>query len=168
LRPKPIGFMTPKTSWFPSRFEELLCAILFAVMAVITFANIISRYLLKYSFAFTEELVVSFFVWLTLLGTSIAFREQSHLGFSFLVARLPQKIQRILLWVSAGLGAALFIFLIYFALGQIGEEISLGISSSGIGVPQWWYTIGVPAWSILIVLRVFQGAHRASRKLEKG
>ena len=160
--------MTKKSSWFPSRLEEVLCAVLFAVMAVITFINIISRYLLKYSFAFTEELVVSFFVWLTLLGTSIAFREQSHLGFSFLVDRLPPKIRRIFLWVSAGLGAVLFIFLIYFALGQIGEEISLGITSSGIGVPQWWYTIGVPVWSALIVLRVFQGAYRASRKMEKG
>jgi TRAP-type C4-dicarboxylate transport system permease small subunit len=160
--------MTKKSSWFPARFEVVLCAILFAVMAIITFINIISRYLLKYSFAFTEELVVSFFVWLTLLGTSIAFREQSHLGFSFLVDRLPQKVQRILLWLSAGLGAALFIFLIYFAMGQIGEEISLGITSSGIGVPQWWYTIGVPVFSALIVLRVFQGAYRASRKMEKG
>jgi len=160
--------MMKKSSWFPSRFEEVLCAILFAVMAVITFLNIISRYLLKYSFAFTEELVVSFFVWLTLLGTSIAFREQSHLGFSFLVDRLPQEVRKTLLWISAGLGAALFIFLIYFAMGQIGEEISLGITSSGIGVPQWWYTIGVPVLSVLIVLRVFQGAYRASRKMEKG
>jgi len=84
------------------------------------------------------------------------------------VDRLPQRIRRILLWVSAGLGAALFIFLIYFAMGQIGEEISLEITSSGIGVPQWWYTIGVPVFSALIVLRVFQGAYRADRKLEKG
>lgn len=160
--------MTKKSSWFPARFEEVLCAILFAVMAIITFINIISRYLLKYSFAFTEELVVSFFVWLTLLGTSIAFREQSHLGFTFLTDRLPPKFQKTLLWTSAGLGAALFIFLIYFAMGQIGEEISLGITSSGIGVPQWWYTIGVPVFSALIVLRVFQGAYRASRKMEKG
>jgi len=156
--------MKNKSSWFPSRFEEVLCAVLFAVMAIITFLNIIARYLLKYSFAFTEELVVSFFVWLTLLGASIAFREQSHLGFTFLIDRLPPKFQKILLWLSAGLGAALFIILIYFATGQIGEEISLGITSSGIGVPQWWYTIGVPIWSALIVLRIFQGAYRVSQK----
>jgi TRAP-type C4-dicarboxylate transport system permease small subunit len=160
--------MMKKSSWFPSRFEEVLCAILFAVMAIITFINIISRYLLKYSFAFTEELVVSFFVWLTLLGTSIAFREQSHLGFTFLTDRLPPKFQKGLLWISAGLGATLFIFLIYFSIRQVGEEILLGITSSGIGVPQWWYTIGVPLWSILIVLRVFQGAHRVSRQMAKG
>ena len=159
--------MMKKSGWFPSRFEEVLCAILFAVMAVITFINVISRYLLKYSFAFTEELVVSFFVWLTLLGTSIAFREHSHLGFSFLTDRMPPKFQKLFLWISAGLGAVLFIYLIYFSIRQVGEEILLGITSSGIGVPQWWYTIGVPVWSALIVLRVFQGAYRVSRKMGK-
>ncbi len=149
-----------------SHLEEGLCALLFALMSVITFVNIISRYLLKYSFAFTEELVVSFFVWLTLLGTAIAFREQSHLGFTFLTERLPLKAQRSLLWLSAVLGAVLFLFLIYFAIRQLGDEIALGITSSGIGVPQWWYTIGMPIWSVLVIVRVFQGAQRASRKLE--
>ncbi len=153
--------------WWGAHAEEALCAVLFAVMALITFANVITRYFLKYSLAFTEEIVVSFFVWLTLLGTAIAFREQSHLGFSFFIERLPKNIQKILLWMSAGLGAALFIFLIYFSIRQIGEEILLGITSSGIGIPQWWYTIGMPAWSALVVIRIFQGARRASQKLRE-
>ncbi len=156
-----------KVKWLAAHLEEGLCAILFAVMAVVTFANIITRYLMKYSLAFTEEVVVSFFVWLTLLGAAIAFREQSHLGFSFFIERLPKHIQKTLLWMSAGLGTALFVFLIYFSIRQIGEEILLGITSSGIGIPQWWYTIGMPVWSVLVVLRILQGARRASQKLKE-
>jgi len=154
-----------KLKWLAAHLEEGLCAVLFAVMALVTFANIVTRYLLKYSFAFTEEIVVSFFVWLTLLGAAVAFREQAHLGFSFLIDRFSKKIQKIQLWVSAALGAALLVFLIYFSLRQIGEEILLGITSSGIGIPQWWYTIGLPVWSGLVVIRIFQGARRASRKM---
>jgi len=127
--------MTKNFKWWVAHFEESLCAALFSVMAIITFGNVITRYFLKYSFAFTEEIVVSFFVWLTLLGTAIAFREQSHLGFTFLVERLPRKFQRGLLWLSAGLGAVLFLFLIYFSILQLGDEIALEITSSGIGVP---------------------------------
>ncbi len=156
--PKPVrGLIT--------HLEEVLCAVLFAIMSVITCANVFARYLLKYSFAFTEELVVSFFVWLTLLGAAIAFREQSHLGFSFIVDRLPRRIQKIFLWLSAGLAVSLFSFLIFFSLRQIAEEITLGITSSGIGVPQWWYTIGVPLWSFPVIIRIFQGAHRAGHKM---
>jgi TRAP-type C4-dicarboxylate transport system permease small subunit len=160
--------MTKNFKWWVAHFEESLCAALFSVMAIITFGNVITRYFLKYSFAFTEEIVVSFFVWLTLLGTAIAFREQSHLGFTFLVERLPRKFQRGLLWLSAGLGAVLFLFLIYFSILQLGDEIALEITSSGIGVPQWWYTIGMPVFSILVILRIFQGAGRVSKRMGKG
>ncbi len=157
--------MQKNLKWFVAHFEEVLCAILFAIMAIVAFVNVISRYLLKYSLAFTEELVVSFFVWLTLLGTAIAFREGSNLGFSFITDRLPPKIRKILLWVSAGLGASLFMYLIYFSIHQIREEIGLRITSMGIGVPQWWYSIGMPVWSVLVIIRVFQGAHQTHQKI---
>jgi TRAP-type C4-dicarboxylate transport system permease small subunit len=159
--------MPKNVRWFITHLEEALCALLFAIMSVVTCANVFTRYLLKYSFAFTEELVVSFFVWLTLLGAAIAFREQSNLGFSFIIDRLPQRIQKIFLWLSAGLAASLFTFLIYFSVRQVAEEITLGITSSGIGVPQWWYTIGVPLWSVPVIFRIFQGAHRAGHKMGK-
>lgn len=157
--------MAQKMKWFLIHFEEVLCAILFAIMGIIMFVNVISRYLLKYSLAFTEELVVSFFVWLTLLGAAIAFRQGSHLGFNFIMDRLPLKIQKGLLWLSAFLGSFLFLVLIYFSIHQVREEITLGMTSSGIGVPQWWYSIGMPIWSVLVIIRIFQGAYWANQKL---
>ena len=157
--------MSKKMTWVFTHAEEVLCALIFAVMGIVMFVNVISRYLLKYSLAFTEELVVSLFVWLTLLGAAVAFREGSHLGFSFITDRLPQKVQKILVWLSGFLGALLFLSLIYFAIYQIKDEIALGITSSGIGVPQWWYSIGMPTWSVLVIIRIFQGTHRAAQRL---
>lgn len=157
--------MPKNLTWFMTHFEEVLCAILFAIMAIVAFINVISRYLLKYSLAFTEELLISFFVWLTLLGAAIAFRQGSHLGFNFIMDRLPLKIQKGLLWLGAFLGSFLFLVLIYFAIHQVREEITLGMTSSGIGVPQWWYSIGMPIWSVLVIIRIFQGAYRANQKL---
>ncbi len=157
--------MTIKFRWFIAHFEEVLCAIIFAIMAIVAFINVITRYLLKYSLAFTEELTVSFFVWLTLLGAAIAFRGGSHLGFSFITDRLPRKIQKFLLWVSTLLGVSLFLFLIYFSSHQIKEEIVLKITSMGIGVPQWWYTIGVPVWSTLVIVRILQRAVEVNKKV---
>lgn len=150
-----------------THFEEALCVFLFAMMGIIMFVNVISRYLLKYSLAFTEELVVSFFVWVTLLGTAIAFRQGSHLSFNFITERLPAKLQKALLWLGALLGALLFALLIYFSIHQIKDEIVLRITSSGIGVPQWWYSIGMPIWSLLVILRIFQGAFLASKRMGK-
>jgi TRAP-type C4-dicarboxylate transport system permease small subunit len=157
--------MVKKLRWLVAHFEEVLCALLFAIMGIIMFVNVISRYLLKYSLAFTEELVVSFFVWLTLLGAAIAFRQGGHLGFTFITDRLRPRIQKILNWVSALLATVLFAVLIYFSIYQIKDEILLKITSSGIGLPQWWYSIGMPIWSALVILRILQGAHRANQKI---
>ena len=62
------------------RFEDLLGSIILAVMAVIAFLNVIVRYCTSFSFAWTEEITINFFVWVTLLGTARAFREGGHLG----------------------------------------------------------------------------------------
>jgi TRAP-type C4-dicarboxylate transport system permease small subunit len=157
--------MANKTKWVVVHFEEVLCAVFLALMSLITFINVITRYLLKYSLAFTEELVVSLFVWVTLLGAAVAFRGGAHLGFTFITGRLSHKVQKVLLWFSTSLGAILFLFLIYFSINQVHEEVVLKITSSGIGVPQWWYTIGVPVWSVLIIVRIFQGALEANQKI---
>ena len=110
---------------FTAHFEEVLCAILFAIMAIVAFVNIISRYLLKYSLAFTEEILISFFVWLTLLGSAIAFRRGAHLGFSFITDRLPREVKAFLIWVGALLGVFLFSCLIYFSIFPLKITFSL-------------------------------------------
>jgi len=160
--------MTKLFAKFTAHFEEVLCAIILAIMATVAFVNVIFRYLLKYSLAFTEEILISFFVWLTLLGAAIAFRQGSHLGFSFITDRLPGKIQKFFLWLSALLGVFLFLVLIYFSIFQLKEEIDLNITSSGIGIPQWWYTVGMPVWSCLVIIRIIQGAYRVNKTIGRG
>jgi TRAP-type C4-dicarboxylate transport system permease small subunit len=136
-------------------------------MTVVAFINVITRYLIRFSLAFTEELVVSLFVWLTLLGTAIAFREGSHLGFSFLVDRCPRPVQRFSIWSGAVLGVGLFGLLVYFGLGQIRTERLLGTTSEALAIPQWWYTAGIPVFGLLVIVRILQGAVRADRKVPR-
>ena len=147
------------------RLEEGALVLTFAVMTVVAFANVITRYVIQYSLAFTEELVVSLFVWLTLLGTAVAFREGSHLAFTYLVDRAPRPVRRLSLAVTAVLTLALFALLLYFGVGQINNERLMGTTSEALAIPQWWYTAGIPLFSALIILRVAQAAGRAWRAL---
>ena len=140
------------------RLEEGACVFLLAVMTGVAFVNVITRYLIRFSLAFTEELVVSLFVWLTLLGTAVAFREGSHLAFTFLVGRSPRTVRRLSIWLAAALGVALF------GLGQIRSERMLGTTSEALAIPQWWYTAGIPVFGAVVILRIVQGAIRADRR----
>jgi TRAP-type C4-dicarboxylate transport system permease small subunit len=136
-------------------------------MTVVAFVNVVTRYLIRYSLAFTEEIVVSLFVWLTLLGTAVAFREGAHLAFTWLIERSPRAVRRVSLWLSTGLSVGLFAALAYFGLLQIGNERLLGTTSEALAIPQWWYTAGIPAFSALVIVRIVQSAWRARRRLEE-
>ncbi len=149
------------------RLEEGACVFLLAVMTLVAFVNVITRYVIRFSLAFTEELVVSLFVWLTLLGTSIAFRQGSHLGFSFLVDRCPPALQRLSIWLGAVLGIGLFGFLVYYGVLQIRTERLLGATTEALAIPQWWYTAGIPVFGTLVIVRIVQGAIRADRQVRR-
>ncbi|HET7874486.1 MAG TPA: TRAP transporter small permease, partial [Methylomirabilota bacterium] len=147
------------------RLEEGACVVLLAVMTGVALLNVITRYVVRYSLAFTEEVVVSLFVWLTLFGTAVAFREGAHLGFTYLVERLPRPLQRGAVWLAAALAVVLFAALIWFGVGQIRSERMLGTTSEALAIPQWWYTAGIPAIGLLVLARIVQGALRADRTL---
>lgn len=148
------------------RLEEGGCVLVFVIMTVVAFVNVITRYVIQYSLAFTEELVVSLFVWLTLLGTSIAFREGSHLAFTFLIQRSPRVVQRLSLALATGLSVAVFAMLVYYGVLQIQNERMLGTTSEALAIPQWWYTLGIPLIGTLCVARVVQAARAAARPLD--
>jgi TRAP-type C4-dicarboxylate transport system permease small subunit len=149
------------------RLEEGACVVLLAVMTGVAFVNVLTRYVVRYSLAFTEEIVVSLFVWLTLLGASIAFREGLHLGFTYVVEKGPRGMQRASVWLAAAFGLVLFAALIGFGLGQIQNERMLGTTSEALAIPQWLYTAGIPAIGVLILGRIVQGAIRADRRLRR-
>ena len=150
---------------FVEHAEEGFLVFLMTVMTVVAFVNVVTRYFIRFALAFTEEIVVSLFVWLTLLGTAIAFRQGAHLGFSFIVERAPKAVQRVSIWFAAALSVTLFGFLIYFGIGQIKSERMLGTTSESLAIPQWWYTAGIPVIGLLIIARIIEGAIAADRKV---
>ena len=64
---------TKMWSLLDKRFEDLLGSFILAVMAVIAFINVIVRYCTSFSFAWTEEITINFFVWITMLGRPAPF-----------------------------------------------------------------------------------------------
>jgi len=55
------------------RIDHWIVAVLLFTMASIAFINVLSRYLFHFSFAATEEITINLFVWVTVIGSGIAF-----------------------------------------------------------------------------------------------
>lgn len=59
--------------------EEVLLVIMLAVMTVLIFVQVVSRYVFNSSITWTEELARYMFVWLSWIGISLAAREGQHI-----------------------------------------------------------------------------------------
>ncbi|MCX5805007.1 MAG: TRAP transporter small permease [Proteobacteria bacterium] len=139
--------------------EEAAGALLLAIMAAFAFLNVITRYFIHYSFASTEEIEVAGLVWLTMLGTAAGFRRGIHLGFNLLELRFPDLNKKILFPFSSILTMIAICVLVWVSLLQIRDEMMLAISTEALGIPQWWYTIAIPAGGILILFRIAEALY---------
>ena len=65
--------------------EESLIALILGLMTVITFANVIARYVFNSNILWALETTVFLFAWLVLLGASYCVKTQSHLGVDVII-----------------------------------------------------------------------------------
>ena len=76
-------------------FEETLIAIFLGLMTVVTFANVVARYVFNDNLLWALETTVFLFAWLVLLGTCYGVKKSLHLGIDIVIARLSPRPRRI-------------------------------------------------------------------------
>ena len=141
---------------FFAHFEEIVGAVVLFIMVSITFVNVITRYVIIYPLAFTEEITVNLFVWLVMAGTSLTFRQNANLAMTFVYNHLPQKGRKFCFFVSAILTIVFFAMLSWLGTLQVIDEIELGSVTEALAIPSAIYSAAVPFFSVIILIRFFQ------------
>lgn len=144
----------------PIRIEEALAALAIAAMGLITFANVLTRYLSNVSLAFTEEYAIALMVVMTLLGASVAVVRDHHIRITFFVDRLSAENRRRVELFAMAATAIVFAGLAVFGVRMVYDEYRFEVTSPGLGVPQWLYTIWLPILSAVITARALGRAVR--------
>lgn len=147
----------------PLRLEEALVAAVMAAIALITAANVVTRYLTDVSLAFTEEYSVALMVILALIGTALATAAGRHIRIGYFVDARSPSVRR---W--AEMGAMALVILCFGLLAWYGgrltwDEYRFEVLSSGLGNPNWWYTGWLPLLSLLVVMRAAGRLLRVAR-----
>ena len=128
-------------------------------MAAIAFVNVLSRYLFHFSFASTEEITINLFVWVTVIGSGLAFERGGQLGMVTLYNIFPEPFKRGVTLFSAALSAILFILVDLFMLQAIYDELTLfNATSAALEIPVWIYYAGVPVFSVFIFVGIYRDA----------
>ena len=79
---------------FVDKIEETVIAALLGLMTVVTFSNVIARYVFNSNILWALELTVFMFGWLVLLGASYAVKKQSHLGVDAIVNIVSPPVRK--------------------------------------------------------------------------
>lgn len=143
--------------------EDWAGAIVMALLALITFANVIARYFTSQSFAWTEELSVSLMVVLVLVAGAAGVARDRHIRIEA-IYESGGPGRRALLAMLSGLSTA-GCFIVLAALGGrlAWDDFRFDVTTPGIGLPQWWYTVWLPVLSLVIAFRAMQRLIRTIR-----
>src|SRR5690606_488230 len=127
----------------PLRLEDTISVVILSALALITFANVIVRYLTSSSFAWTEEISVFLLIVLTMVAGSTAFVRMQHIRIeAFADSGTARRRQRLAIFSNVVV-LLFFMMLTVLSARMAFEEYTWGDTSPAIGIPTWRYSISI-------------------------
>lgn len=122
---------------------EFSLALILVLIVLVTFTQVLFRYVFHLSLAWSEELARYLFLWLASLTAAYAFKTRSHFALRFLVNALNKKFQKIV--------QTLVVFIISaFLLVFIWKAIEFTIRMSKKVSPSLQMSMAVPYASVIV------------------
>jgi TRAP-type C4-dicarboxylate transport system permease small subunit len=143
----------PVPTRLPLALEDVCAAACMGVLALITFANVVLRYLTDQSIAWTEEISIAVMVVMTLAAAAAAVARERHIRIDYFLERGSPRRRRALALIGTGAVVVFFVALAVLSARIVWDEYRFDETSPGIGVPKWWYTVWLPILSVAIVAR---------------
>ena len=144
--------------------EDWFLVITLGLMLILNFANVVSRYCLSTSIAFTEELTTNLFVWSSFIGAAAEAKRGAHLGFDLLVNSLPAPVRRLISALVTLVTLGMFALLFYYSIEMIQMQMMLKQETPALGWPEWVVSLALPVSSIFCFVRFAQAGWIAWQK----
>src|SRR2546427_49782 len=145
------------------RIEDWLTVVIMALLALITFANVLVRYFTSSSFAWTEEISVFLMILLAMVAGSAAVARNAHIRIEYFAEGGSALRRKRLARFGTLMEALLFAVIAALSVRVVWDDYRFEETSPGIGVPQWWYSMWLPICSALITVRALQLFQRQGR-----
>ena len=150
-----------------ARLEEFILVALFAFMAVMNFLNVVCRYCFASSFSFTEEVTITAFVWVSMVGIAVGYKRLAHLGMSFLVDHMPKKVQPFMALLSMICSGVLILLLYKYGSEMVFNQIRLGSKTPALGMPMYIQGLSIPVGAIFCLIRAVESGVKEFVRLRK-
>jgi C4-dicarboxylate transporter DctQ subunit len=124
-----------------SKIIEKICAVLMIVMTIITFIQVVRRYVFQGAYVWAEASVLLSMLWVAFLGSVVAISKGQHTRLDFAINLLPPLWKKLVETLGDLICATATFFLAYHSLSVI--RITSRQISFELGVPRSVYTSAV-------------------------
>jgi C4-dicarboxylate transporter, DctQ subunit len=84
-----------KLGRFTDSIEEFLIAFFLGSMTLLTFANVVLRYVFNENILWALELTVFMFAWMVLVGSSYGVKKHFHIGVDVVINAAPERMRKL-------------------------------------------------------------------------
>lgn len=133
--------------------EEGFIALLLLAMTVVTFSQVVARYVFNTGAVWALELTVYLFAWLVLFGASYCVKKGVHIGIDVFVHLFDRRAQR--LFGLAAVACCLVFCVILFkgSWVYIAKLQLIGIETEDLPILEWKAKIILPVGFALLFMR---------------
>ncbi len=138
---------------FLKRLDEWLIAILLAAMTLLTFAQVVMRYVFNSGFTWAQELTTILFAFMIFIGISYGVRVGAHIGVDALIKIFTPRVRRIASIVAVLLCLLYASMVIYGSFQYVMKMKKIGIELEDMPVQMWLVRAILPIGFTLLALR---------------
>jgi TRAP-type C4-dicarboxylate transport system permease small subunit len=80
-------------AWFDWAVEHAL-GVVFITFTLLSFGQVVARYVFGHPITWTEEICRYLFVWVVFVGAGVAERSRAHITLDYVTSRLPRRAMR--------------------------------------------------------------------------
>jgi len=138
--------------------SEWIVIVTFLVMVLVTFAQVIFRYVFEFSLPWADELARYCLVWMVFVGMVVALVRGQHVTVDLLRARYQGRVRLLMLSVIDLACAVLFGTLLYG--GVLLMQLAVGQTTSGLGMPKYLVYAALPLGAVLMLVELALRVYR--------
>ncbi len=122
---------------------ELFASILLAIMLVIVTADVFCRYVLKFSFRWTEEISLILLIWFCFITMSIGVKNHLHLRIEMFIRKFPDSVKLVLMKISEVLTLTVSVLLAIFGWKLVNSSMRSTLPATGFPTGVLYFIIPI-------------------------
>jgi len=138
------------------RVEEAFMAFALALMTLLTFIQVVLRYVFHTGIVWSLEATTYTFGWLVVIGMAYGVRTRAHIAVDLLTRTLRPSAQKVVAMLALAVSLAYCVLMAYGSTAYMLGLMRLGHYAQDIPLPRWVIAAIIPIGFALLAWRLIE------------